>query len=77
MNKFSATGTVGHSTFSKDEVRLKLLIPTLFVIHYFACIHIPKVEVTVSYSRQITGLILSKYIGLYVLSRPRSNLDTF
>jgi hypothetical protein len=33
------------------------------------------VEVTVSYSRQITGLILSKYIGLYALSRPRSNLD--
>ena len=32
------------------------------------------IEFTVHYTRQITALILSKYIGLFALSRPRSNL---
>ena len=35
-----------------------------------------KIKFTVHYTRQITALILSKYIGLYALSRPGSNLDT-
>ena len=35
-----------------------------------------KIEFTVHYTKQITALILSKYIGLYALSRPRLNLDT-
>ena len=40
------------------------------------------IEFTVRYTRQITALIFlpslfpSKYIGLYALNRPRSNLDT-
>ena len=40
------------------------------------CIILIKIEFTVRYTRQITALILSKYIGLYASSRPRSNLDT-
>jgi hypothetical protein len=52
----------------------------------FLLFFITKIEFTDRYTRQITALIflpslfslifLSKYIGLYALSRPRSNLDT-
>ena len=35
-----------------------------------------KIEFTICFTRQITALILSKYIGLYALSRPRSNFNT-
>ena len=51
----------------------------LFLIYAFFSIFTvlnTKIEFTIHYTRQITALNLSRYTGLYALSRPRSNLHT-